>query len=294
MYKKTNLIKSKVKNTFLKKKKIKANNCHSISLHIIIYSLSLIILYEFIQIYKKNKYMRNLMIELTEYRAYFKLRNFTSYSQMHEDLILYSFFFDVEQGFYIDIGANDPNEISVSKAFYKLGWNGINIEPLPDKFSKLQEARKRDINLNLVVGDTKGKTRMRAIGCGSHVVGDRTKDSKNIIDVYMETMANICKQYIPKKKEIHFCKIDVEGHEKNVLLGYDFKNYRPKVFCIESTYPGTFKPCHHLWEYILLENDYSFVYKHGMNRYYVDNRIKDLKERINYFDNFIKKKRKFT
>lgn len=28
-----------------------------------------------------------------------------------------------------------------------------------------------------------------------------------------------------------------------------------------------------------------------MNRYYVDNRIKDLKERINYFDNFIKKNR---
>ena len=80
---------------------------------------------------------------------------------------------------------------------------------------------------------------MRAIGCGSHVVGNWTKDNKNIIDVYMETMANICKQYIPKKKEIHFCKIDVEGgHEKNVLLGYDFKNYRPKVFCIESTYPG--------------------------------------------------------
>ena len=51
----------------------------------------------------------------------------------------------------------------------------------------------------------------------------------------MDTMSNICKKYVPKGRNVDFCKIDVEGGEKNVLLGYDFINYRPKVFCIEST-----------------------------------------------------------
>ena len=51
----------------------------------------------------------------------------------------------------------------------------------------------------------------------------------------MNTMSNICKKYVPIGKKIDFCKIDVEGGERGVLLGYDFKRYKPKVFCVEST-----------------------------------------------------------
>ncbi len=89
-----------------------------------------------------------------------KESNFISYSEYFEDLILYSIFYDVKNGFYIDIGANDPDDCSVTKAFYNLGWSGINIEPLPDKFKKLKEERKRDINLNIAVGDKKGNSRL--------------------------------------------------------------------------------------------------------------------------------------
>lgn len=93
-------------------------------------------------------------------------------------------------------------------------------------------------------------------------------------------MYNICRKYIPKNKKIQFCKIDVEGGERNVLLGNDFEKYRPKVFCIESTIPGTYIPNHGLWEYILLKNDYSFAYQYKINRYYIDNRIKGLRKRF--------------
>ena len=55
-------------------------------------------------------------------------------------------------------------------------------------------------------------------------------------------MSNICKKYVPEGKEVDFCKIDVEGNERDVLLGYDFDNYKPKVFCVESTIPLSFKP----------------------------------------------------
>ena len=34
------------------------------------------------------------------------------------------------------LGANDPNIISVTKAFYLRGLYGINIEPLPNKFPR--------------------------------------------------------------------------------------------------------------------------------------------------------------
>lgn len=35
---------------------------------------------------------------------------------------------NISKGFYIDIGTNDPYFFSVTKAFYKIGWSGINIE----------------------------------------------------------------------------------------------------------------------------------------------------------------------
>ena len=77
-----------------------------------------------------------------------KILNFKTYSQFYEDLILFCIFYDVENGFYIDIGANDPDFMSVTKAFYLAGWRGINIEPLPDKFKYLEQKRPNDIIIN--------------------------------------------------------------------------------------------------------------------------------------------------
>lgn len=208
-----------------------------------------------------------------------KLSYFTSYSQYLEDLILLSVFYDVENGFYIDIGANDPNIISVTKNLYIRGWNGINIEPLPDKYQALVKFRNKDINLQLGVGKIKENATLYMRGYGSTLQKNKKKNVKSI-EINVDTMFNICRKYVPKNKIIQFCKIDVEGGEKDVLLGYDFKKYRPKVFCIESTLPGTGIPCHKLWENILLKNDYSFAYQYKINRYYIDNRIKGLRERF--------------
>ena len=58
-----------------------------------------------------------------------------TYAQDKEDLILWQILEDVDHGFYIDVGANSPDIYSVTKLFYENGWNGINIEPLPDMFN---------------------------------------------------------------------------------------------------------------------------------------------------------------
>jgi hypothetical protein len=117
------------------------------------------------------------------------------------------------------------------------------------------------------------------LGYGSSLYNNEMMSNKSI-EIEVDTMSNICRKYVPKNETIQFCKIDVEGGEKDVLLGYDFDNYRPKVFCIEATQPGTNNPCHDLWEDILLKNDYSFAFQYSINRYYIDNRIKGLRERF--------------
>ena len=75
-----------------------------------------------------------------------------SYAQNLEDVILNRLFQNKPSGFYIDIGAHDPTELSVTKHFYDLGWRGINIEPIPGSLEKFKQQRPGDINLNLAIG----------------------------------------------------------------------------------------------------------------------------------------------
>ncbi|MBQ3726857.1 MAG: FkbM family methyltransferase [Selenomonadaceae bacterium] len=75
----------------------------------------------------------------------------------------------------------------------------------------------------------------------------------------------------PPNQEIHFCKIDVEGYERQVLEGIkNWRKFRPWIFAMEATLPGTDIPCHDKWEDLLLKNDYLFAFQFSINRYYVD------------------------
>jgi len=72
----------------------------------------------------------------------------------HEDLLLDYLIRFKEKGFYVEVGANDPDAFnSHLTRFYLRGWSGINIEPQKDVLKKLESSRIRDINLNLCLGD---------------------------------------------------------------------------------------------------------------------------------------------
>ena len=216
-----------------------------------------------------------------------KLKNFTTYSQYYEDLILFCVFYNAKNGFYIDIGANDPDRISVTKAFYLRGWKGINIEPLPEKYFSLLKSRSKDINLQIGVGDKKGNATLYLFGGASTLYKNYLKKPNKTINIKIDTMLNVCENYIQKYSKIHFCKIDVEGNEKNVLLGYDFNKCRAEVFVIESTLPLTNIPSYSSWEYILFKNGYSFVYQYLINRFYVDNKNPTLTKKFEHVDKYL-------
>ena len=65
-----------------------------------------------------------------------------SYAQNYEDVVLERCFKDVPAGFYIDVGAWDPLEHSVTHHFYERGWHGINIEPNPEFFGAFSATRR--------------------------------------------------------------------------------------------------------------------------------------------------------
>lgn len=78
-----------------------------------------------------------------------------SFSQCGEDLIIAYIFrtIGIFKPSYIDIGAHHPYRFSNTAFFYERGSCGINVEPDPDLFQQISSVRKRDVNLNIGIGD---------------------------------------------------------------------------------------------------------------------------------------------
>jgi len=193
-----------------------------------------------------------------------------------EDVILFYIFPDVKNGFYIDFGGYHPENYSVTKFFYDLGWNGINIEPVPEFYELFVKNRPRDINLNICGGEKNGNCTLYVKNDVTSVIKNKFGKSNKIIINEQLTAKTICDTYIPKNKNIEFCKIDVEGAEKSILLGFDFENYKPNVFVLESLEDKDFKS----WEYILFNNSYKYAFKYGENRFYYNSKLEGMKERF--------------
>ena len=145
--------------------------------------------------------------------------------------------------------------------------------------------------MHFAVGNEEGNKTLIDKGLCSSLFYNETKDnSTKFINISIETMKNICRKYIPIGIIINFCKIDVERSEKYVLLGYDFENYRPNIFCIESLInKNTNTPEYKEWEEILIKNDYEFAYHYRRNRFYYDKRIGNMKNKFDKLEYYLKK-----
>lgn len=165
-----------------------------------------------------------------------------SYSQFNEDLLIDLLFLSKDNGFYVDVGANDPVFNSNTKRFYDKGWHGINIEPGVEQFEKFASSRPRDINLNVGVGSVKGKVVFYK------VVGDSTLSSfnKNVAekmatkfklsvdetDVTVFRLEDIFDTYV-KNRHVDFISIDAEGIDLEVLKSNDWDKFRPSLVMVE-------------------------------------------------------------
>ncbi|WP_151901197.1 FkbM family methyltransferase [Sulfurimonas hydrogeniphila] len=223
--------------------------------------------------------------------------SFVSYSQNLEDVMLHRALQNVKEGFYIDVGANDPLHDSVTKAFYDAGWQGINVEPEKKFFQRLQEKRVRDINLNYAVSakmdeitffvsDVRGRSTTNPDI--AHAKNDNTFSQKPVT-VKTVTIDDLVQQYAPKT--IHFLKIDVEGAEEDVLQSVSFEKVRPWILLVEATLPGTNEDISSKWEHLIIQHNYTQVYFDGINKYYLANEKKELAKHFssppNILDDYI-------
>jgi len=223
---------------------------------------------------------------------------FVSYAQNLEDVMLKRALADVGRGFYVDLGAADPDEYSVTKAFYDLGWRGINVEPMQMPFERLVAARSRDVNLSCVVGAGRHPITMFSVdGVGGLSTADQriaeSYRNRGIEVVEVELACRSLDDILDEhaSADIHFLKIDVEGYEQCVLDSASFTRHRPWIVLVEATLPLTSIPSYSSWEPGLLAKGYVHVYSDGLNRFYLaSEKHAELHERFafppNVFDEY--------
>jgi hypothetical protein len=195
-----------------------------------------------------------------------------SFSQEGEDLLLSRIFGNKTDGFYVDVGAHHPRRFSNTHIFYKVGWRGINIDPLPGTAHLFNFERPHDINLELGIAETKGVLKYfsfnePALNTFSNSEAEHMSkvEGHTIIEekeIQVETLEAILDKYLPANKAIDFLTVDAEGLDIAVLKSMNFGKYKPKLILVECLNLKSINEVLNTEVYLLLKaNDYHLFAK---------------------------------
>lgn len=182
----------------------------------------------------------------------------TSYAQNFEDVLLWRALGHLPAGSYIDIGAQHPEIDSVSRGFYLNGWRGMNVEPMAQYAEMLRHERPDEILIQAAVSNHRGLIQFfeipdSGLSTASATIAQAHRDDGYKVQeviipcVVLDDLLNA-----NNGRNVGWMKIDVEGHEKEVLEGWKTASLRPSIVVVESTFPNSQRQNHDAWENLLL------------------------------------------
>lgn len=167
------------------------------------------------------------------------------YSQFGEDKLLNKIFGEKIDGYCIEVGAN--NGINDSNTFYfeKLGWDCILVEPNPNLCASIRKFRSATL-YEVAASSSKGQVELLIASGAERAHGVSAIDTQNAAKrikgygfsydrriVETNTLDDILSQFNSDKR-LDFITIDVEGHELEVLKGFNLNRWRPRICIIED------------------------------------------------------------
>lgn len=170
-------------------------------------------------------------------------------------------------GFFVKIGANDPKTESQSWHLEQSGWAGVLIEPLPELAKKLREARRASVYEVACSSPQRSGTTMRLHVAGAFSSFDPRLavtgvQPERAIDVPVRTLDQVLDE-ANAPCPIDLLSVDVEGHELDVLSGFDFARWRPRLILLEDHVTS-------LDKHSFLERaGYRLIRRTGLNGWYV-------------------------
>lgn len=196
-----------------------------------------------------------------------------------------AFFGDIK-GYFVEVGANEPRVRSQTWHLEQAGWTGLLIEPQPDLARELRAMRMAKVFAVACSGpEHEGGT------LPLHVAGplsslDRSgmapgANPEAVIQVPIRTLDSVLTEAAAPAK-FDFLSIDVEGHEVEVLRGFDIGRWRPRLILLEDHVADLSK---HRY---LTAAGYRIVRRYENNGWYVPKDSADKMQRGDWWEIFRK------
>lgn len=188
-------------------------------------------------------------------------------SQPEEERLVREFFGGTEPGFFVEVGANHPTLNSQTWHLEQAGWTGVLIEPQPDLAAFLVTSRSAQVFAVACSSPDKagGQLPLHVAGPLSSLEQEQMvpgAKSEYTIMVPVRTLDDILEE-ADAPTPIDLLSIDVEGHELEVLRGFDFAYWRPRLILLEDHVANLRK------RRFLQSTGYRLVRHAGFNGWYV-------------------------
>ncbi len=147
-------------------------------------------------------------------------------------------FFGSRTGYFVEVGANEPRERSQTYHLEQAGWTGVLVEPQPALADMLRAQRSAKVFAVACSGPQNAGQMLPF-----HVAGPLSSLNREsmapgaapeaVIEVPIRTLDSILAE-AGAPEQFDFLSIDVEGHEIEVLRGFDIARWRPQLILLED------------------------------------------------------------
>jgi FkbM family methyltransferase len=188
--------------------------------------------------------------------------------QEQEEKLVREFFGGDDSGYYVELGAHHPMEGSQTWHLEQLGWTGVLVEPQPDLAASLVTMRRSSAVFPVACTSPENAGRTMSL----HVDGARSSldrgrmapgsKAAHVIAVQTRTLDSILDE-AQAPQPIDLLSIDVEGHELEVLSGFNFQRWQPLLILVEDHVADLQK------HFFLKARGYRLIRRLGNNGWYV-------------------------
>ena len=188
-----------------------------------------------------------------------------------QDNLVWQFFSCRHEGFFIEVGANDPIDGSLTWLLEQNGWRGILVEPQSRLYPLLKGRRPASVIVQAACTAPE-KRGLADLHIPSDDLNPFATLAPNLDDLSVQyertekTEALTLDEVIERAgqgRKVDFVSIDTEGTELDVLRGFSIERHHPSLVLVEDKGHSLDKHRH------LVQHGYKLAKRTELNNWYV-------------------------
>ncbi len=183
---------------------------------------------------------------------------------------VWEFFGRRKEGFFIEVGANDPEIGSQTFHLEQQGWSGILVEPQSALVAQLKARRpgSRVVHAACTSPEKSGQGVIHLPKNAYHgfATTDPTAEEEDVEFDRQEPISLVTLDSIVQEAgtpRVDLLSIDTQGTELDVLMGFDLRKHRPRLILLEDHVTALDKHRH------LRSQGYKLVRRTELNNWYI-------------------------